>query len=298
LAPLHAITTAQANTTVADIFEFLKNSAQTVPLVDVLQQPVAALLGVGDLANSTLIDLGILTIFDLATSVVFDSAVKIVNAASDPKSPLFRYGKPPADLVRVSRTGGKALQDLHNEPIVVLSGIPEASSTIATALGAQTVRDLAFYPPYVAALKILKTLYFPQTTPGYDPEYPDDLVPRSGEYPIEKVQYSTLHMGEIKNPDGTPLIDVLDAGFTPVDLSALVNVQQTGFKTVATGALLTFTQSWFAQAITLGHLLHSATLAPGESTRVAVIDWSRKERGNQLESIAEQDDLVNDRYDS
>jgi hypothetical protein len=290
---------AQATTTIADIFALLKNSAQTVPLVDILQQPVATLLGVGDLANSTLTDLGILTIFDLATSVIFDSAIKVVNAASDPKSPLFRYGKPPADLVRLSRTGGKALQDLHNEPIVVLSGIPEASAaTTATALGTQSVRDLAFYPPYVAALKILRLLYFPQTTPGYDPEYPDDLVPRSGEYPIEKVQYSTLHMGEIKNPDGTPLIDVSGAGFTPVDLSALVNVQQTGFKAVATGALLTFTQSWFAQAITLGHLLHSATLAPGESTRVAVIDWSRKERGNQLESIAEQDDLVNDRYNS
>lgn len=278
-----------------DIFSLLKNSAQTVPFVNLLQQPVNVLLGVDDIANTALQDLGILTIFDLATSVAFDSAVKVVSAASDPKSALYRYGKPPADLVRASHVAGKPLQDLQNEPIILLASIPEASApTIGTALDAKSVRDLAFYPPYVAALKILKFLYFPQTEIGYDSERPDDLVPKSGEYPIEKVQYSTLHMGEIQHQAN--LTDVSGPNFTPPDLSSLASVQQTGFMTVAKGALLTFTQSWFAQAITLGHLLHSCTLAPGESTRIAVIDWSRKERGNQVESIAQQDDLVNDRY--
>jgi len=36
---------------------------------------------------------------------------------------------------------------------------------------------------------------------------------------------------------------------------------------VAFGALLTFTQAWFAQGVTLRQLLHSVTLAPGESTQ-------------------------------
>ena len=53
-------------------------------------------------------------------------------------------------------------------------------------------------------------------------------------------------------------------------------------------------QSWYAQGVTLGQLLHSTSLAPGESTRVAVIDWSRKSRAGETEVISETDDLTND----
>lgn len=62
---------------------------------------------------------------------------------------------------------------------------------------------------------------------------------------------------------------------------------------MALGALRTFTQSWFAEAVTLGHLLHSTTLAPGESTRVAVIDWSRRSAAGETEIITEADKLTN-----
>src|SRR5262249_15670708 len=41
-------------------------------------------------------------------------------------------------------------------------------------------------------------------------------------------------------------------------------------------------------------LLHSVALAPGESTRIAVVDWSRKSRAGQTEEIAEAEDLLND----
>ena len=209
---------------IADVFSFLKNSSQSLPLVDILQQRVKALLGVYDDASNELNKISLATIFDLATSIVFDSATKIAIAASDPKSALYRYGKAPADLIRLSRTGGKALKGLHNEPIVVIASIPEAGAdALANALDAKWVRDPAFYPPYVAASRILKFLYFPETGVDYDPKRPHDLVPKSGEYPIENIQYSTLHMGEIKQTDD--LVDVAGPGFKPPDLSILAAAQ-------------------------------------------------------------------------
>jgi hypothetical protein len=62
---------------------------------------------------------------------------------------------------------------------------------------------------------------------------------------------------------------------------------------MATGALLTFSQSWYSQGLTLGQLLHSTSLAPGESTRIAMIDWSRRTRAATTETISEAEQLAN-----
>src|SRR5262249_7687236 len=45
--------------------------------------------------------------------------------------------------------------------------------------------------------------------------------------------------------------------------------------------------------VTLGQLLHSISLAPGESTRVALIDWSRRTRAAASEDISESELLSN-----
>src|SRR5262249_52409701 len=52
-------------------------------------------------------------------------------------------------------------------------------------------------------------------------------------------------------------------------------------------------QSWFAQGLTLGQLLHSVTLAPGESTRIACLAWSRRSRAGTSEDISESELLSN-----
>jgi hypothetical protein len=65
------------------------------------------------------------------------------------------------------------------------------------------------------------------------------------------------------------------------------------FGRVAVGALLTYAQSWFAEGVTLGQLLHSLALAPGEATRIAVIDWSRRTSAFSSEAIAEEEQLDN-----
>src|SRR5690606_23414818 len=66
------------------------------------------------------------------------------------------------------------------------------------------------------------------------------------------------------------------------------------FSTLGLGMLLTLNQSWFVQGVTLGHLLHSMALAAGESTRIAVVDWSRKTSAGQTELLGETEELSQD----
>lgn len=261
---------------------------------EVLALPPSALLGVADAAAGALALLDIHSVFDLATSRVFDAASRIVGAVEQFAGALYRHGRPPSDLVRESVVGGTPLVELQFKPIDLLEGVPsDRAEEIAAALDVQTVRELAFYPPFQAALHLLTEAYFPENAPGADPERPADLLPKTGEYPTERVQYSTLLLDEIPMNEDESLIDLRGTDFAPLDLAKLA-AADAGFKKVAFGALLTFTQSWFAQGVTLGQLLHSTSLAPGESTRVAVIDWTRKSRAGETEIISEEDDLTND----
>ena len=115
---------------------------------------------------------------------------------------------------------------------------------------------------------------------------PSDLVPASGQFPIERVQYEVLVLDQ--GHDG-PYQDLNVAG----QLDLLGVSDSTATKPVM-GALLTWTQSWYTQGLALGQLLHSLALAPGESTRIAMIDWSRRQSSGATESISEGEQLISD----
>ena len=261
---------------------------------EILHASTRALLGVTEQAVDALLKLEINTVFDLATSRAFTDATQILHAGLDSTSGIARQGVAPADVVREDRTAGTSVDQLQFLPIDALEAVPEAdAAAIASALDAADIRDLALYRPFRTAAELLVALYFPDNADDADPERPADLLPRTGEYPTERVQYSTLLMDAIRRPDQADLVAITGERFGPIDLAALAG-GDAGFQTVAFGALLTFSQSWFAQGVTLGQLLHSTSLAPGESTRIAVIDWSRRSRAGETESISETDDLTND----
>lgn len=273
--------------------DVLRSSSQSQSLEEVLHKPVSALLGVSAVEATQLERLGITSIFDLATSSVFDAATRLHRAANNLNDPLRKHGAPPADIVRAG-AAGKTIDELALQPIAILQGVPSTGAReISAALDVQTVRDLALYPPYLNAKRLLEATYFPQNMPDFDPELPPDLLPKSGEYPTERVQYTTLLLDEIQSANGTPLIDVESSTFRPIDLKK-TTLGDAGFEGIGWGALLTFNQSWYAHGVTLGQLLHSTALAPGESTRIAVVDWSRRSSAGQTETISEQDRLDND----
>jgi hypothetical protein len=277
-----------------DFMSLVRSDDRNRPLREILNLPPQSLLGVSADAERVLEKLEIKTVFDLATSAIFGNATKLVRAASDFKSALFQHGTPTADMVKPAEVAGKKVGELQFLPVGILEGIPtDDAANIEEVLDVVTVRDLALYPPFRAAERLLNAAYFPENEAGFDSEMPADLLPKSGEFPTERVQYTTLLMDEISVGPDDRFVDLQSNDFRPIEISKL-SLADAGFKKVALGALLTMNQSWFAQGVTLGQLLHSVALAPGESTRIAVIDWSRKSRASETEKIDETDDLTSD----
>ena len=61
--------------------------------------------------------------------------------------------------------------------------------------------------------------------------------------------------------------------------------------TIAHGHLLRFKQEWVADGYSMGNLLYSLPLAPGQKKQTAVIDWERRESATRDEYRASSDSL-------
>jgi outer membrane protein OmpA-like peptidoglycan-associated protein len=60
---------------------------------------------------------------------------------------------------------------------------------------------------------------------------------------------------------------------------------------VAHGHLLHFKQRWYADGYSLGDLLYSLPLAPGQKKLISVVDWERREQTQRLETTTARDSL-------
>lgn len=266
----------------------LKTDFQHLDARKALESSPAILLGVTPAAAAALKQAEIESVFDLASSRLFGNAHRILRAGQDPLDPYFRYGAAPRDMVHADATEQR-IDELRFESTEILTGVDAATATaFAQDLGVQTVRDLALWPPYHAARAILNAAYSPERNASFDPEAPPDLLPKSGEYPTERVFYQTLVLDQI---DSEPDKDIKQSG--PIDIAPTLDASF-GFESLGVGALLTISQSWYAQGVALGQLLHSTALAPGESTRIAMMDWSRRTKAGTTETINEAEQLSNE----
>lgn len=273
----------------ANFSDKLRSEFATYSLQEVLRASPGVLLGVSTEATQTLKTLDINTIFDLASSRIFAAATLLEQAGSDPQSVLARYGLAPSDVVELLPSDLK-VGEIRHKPISILDGIGDALAPAVTeTLNVETVRDLALWPPYLVAKDVFQQAFFPESVPGADMNAPTDLLPKSGEYPTERVLYSTLVFDGYEEVP-TDLLQIEGVG--PLDLSPVTS-DNFGFTRPAIGALLTFSQSWYAQGVALGQLLHSISLAPAESTRIAMLDWTRRTKGKQSEDVTENEALSN-----
>jgi hypothetical protein len=249
---------------------------------ELLIRPTRDLLGVSDAAAQALSTVGIHSIFDLGASNLFASSRALVEYARNGAA-TNRFGLVAGDLLGdgPSAVSPEVLADLPLARLRVLT--PDEANALSTALDVATIADLANWPPQREARRLLGEIA--GSTQDPEDQQAEDLRPRFGQYPTERVYYSTLVMLEMMGNSG-PLQDLTG----PVSLGPAVN-QPAGITRSAIGALLTFEQSWYAQGVTLGHMLHSLSLAPGEVTRVAVIDWSRRTRAFASEVIGETEQL-------
>jgi len=61
--------------------------------------------------------------------------------------------------------------------------------------------------------------------------------------------------------------------------------------TIAHGHVLRFKQEWVADGYSMGNLLYSLPLAPGQKKQIAVVDWERRESASRTESLQEREEL-------
>ena len=61
--------------------------------------------------------------------------------------------------------------------------------------------------------------------------------------------------------------------------------------TIAHGHVLRFKQEWVADGYSMGSLLYSLPLAPGQKKQIAVVDWERRESAARTEALQEREDL-------
>lgn len=259
----------------SDVSDHLKAGFHGLSLDEALQLPTSALLGVSDAATLALKRIGVQTLFDLGASWLFANAsTAMANATAEPGTSDAHLLEPPAP---------EDPRDPGLRPLQALRGISdEDAAQITQALGIETIREFALWPPRVVAHALMSQA----SGAGVDGEdvHAEALRPRLGEYPTERVYYDSLVMlGMAAGSGQEPLTGT-------ISLQPVVD-DPAGFGQPAVGALVTLSQSWYAKGITLGHMLHSLALAPGEATRIAVIDWSRRTRASVSESIEEAEAL-------
>jgi hypothetical protein len=255
-----------------------------------------ALIGVSPSAFKTLQLLGITTVFDLGSSRFFSNARSVSDYGSI-KDLSLKFGMVPSDWVDAG-TSVEALDNLGSLGIEKLRDVdPELANTITITLDVKTIKELAYWPPYHAANQIVRD--FAGSTMNPEDLQSEELRPRLGEYPTERVYYDTLVMlqlpmnGPRKPLDGPLSLAGLSLAAKAGEGKEGAPVPRATQPMPAIGALLTYSQSWNAQGLTLGHLLHSLALAPGESTRIAMIDWSRRSSAAASENISETEALDN-----
>lgn len=255
--------------------DHLKAGFGGLSLDEVLRLPASALLGVTQSAADALRSIGMETIFDLGSSWLFANASSAIGSL--PGQP----GAPGLTVLEELPSGQPA--DAGSLPLEVLRGLSDADATaIKQALAVETIREFALWPPRTVARRLMSEA----SGGGADAEeaHAEALRPRLGEYPTERVYYNSLVMlGMAGGGAQTPLTGT-------ISLQPVVD-EPAGFGHPAVGALVTLSQSWYAKGITLGHMLHSLALAPGEATRIAVVDWSRRTRASVSETIEEAERL-------
>ena len=143
------------------------------------------------------------TIFDLATSRDFNTILKMVPSRNDLKNGYQNFGTKgfiPKDVLPNGLD--VPIDKLPHLALSNLTFIEEwKANALASTFSITTIQEMAYWPPFQAAIKILQETFSLNDSAAYveDEEKPHDLIPASGDYPIEKVFYKKYFLDTIGN---------------------------------------------------------------------------------------------------
>ena len=171
--------------------EYLRSGSAELDLSDILKEPVVQLLGVSAVAGEALGEIGVVSIFDLAAASVF-AAARAAASAGRSGGIADRYGTVPRDWLQPNVSYG-SLDQIGDLPLEALGGLTGSQATeLKQALDVATIAEFASWPPQAVARRMLG-----ETTGAavdVDEVQTEALRPRFGDYPTERVYYSTLVM--------------------------------------------------------------------------------------------------------
>lgn len=127
------------------------------------------------------------------------------------------------------------------------------------------------------------------------PSAPRDLIPRAiGAISASSTYTQFVRERPLALADLKITIDVDEDLIDTVDERLLAAFQFDRAPTIHLGYMASFRQDWVNEGTFLGEPLQSIGLAPGETRRIAVVDWQRKERSRRNEDtdVSEQIDNV------
>ena len=126
---------------------------------------------------------------------------------------------------------------------------------------------------------------------------PENLIPRLGQFPTNAAYFNTVTITHTAK-EMQKKEEITQPLAMPTLLGNAANPNASGFNSVHTGVRLTHQQVWRLKGISLGNLVHSLTLAPGEATKVVVQDWSSSQTGNRNESLSQNEASSSSNNDS
>jgi hypothetical protein len=174
-----------------DFSNYLRSGYEKLVLQDLLNSPLNVLLGVSIAAQNELKKLGILTVFDLGSSWFFANASAVATAAQLGTA-TNHFGLTPGDWLNPGAvpTSPERLGELGLEN---LRGVNAAGATaLKNSLGVVTIRELSIWAPYRFSHSLVSTTV--GSNVAIEEELTEELRPRFGEYPTERVYYDRLVM--------------------------------------------------------------------------------------------------------
>lgn len=259
-----------------------------------LTSGVDVLAGVTPQSKERLNALGVRTVGDLANNEYFVAADTIAKLSTQGNTlPLSTVAPGLVD----AEVSTQSAPEILKAPFTALKGIGDVyAGMLSQIVAADAVGDLAIWPPYIAAREIR------QQSPRLQHEMrqysvednengPAELLPVGRLYETQKQYYHKIFVDdEIDSLDGRGR----DLQFLNGAVDVLEGLEKNYFDKPFLGAHLTYEQVWIPHALSLGALTHSLALAPGESTRIAIIDWHRQVQGTLSEDVTQSEQLQNE----
>lgn len=168
--------------------------------------------------------------------------------------------------------------------------------TTEPAIEALTLEEVAeidlstLVPPGDPNFKKLEGLVLPKhmlaevmdRTSVNSPQFFDQIVARARAHGVKKAVQPASAAATVKGRVKLGSGSSVDWDETPTIYQAIE---------VSHGHLLHFKQEWFSDGYSIGDLLYSLPLAPGQKKQIVVFDWDRRESASQTQQLDYQDQL-------